>query len=62
MKVRAITVGNKIPYLLDDKEFEERMERNLQNFYSFNYELIQKLNEKKIEVQTNIIVRTAILF
>ena len=52
MKVRAITVGNKIPYLVEDKELEERMERNLQNFYSFNYELIQRLNEKEIEVQT----------
>jgi hypothetical protein len=37
MKVRAITVGTKIPYLVEDKELEERMERNLQNFYSFNY-------------------------
>jgi len=52
MKVRAITVGNKIPYLIEDKELEERMERILQNFYSFNYELIQRLNEKEIEVQS----------
>ncbi len=52
MKVRAITVGTKIPYLIEDKELEERLERNLQNFYSFNYELVQKLNEKEIEVQT----------
>ena len=52
MKVRAITVGSKIPYLVEDKELEERLERNLQNFYSFNYELVQKLNEKEIEVQT----------
>ena len=52
MKVRAITIGTKIPYLIEDKELEERLERNLQNFYSFNYELVQKLNEKEIEVQT----------
>ena len=52
MKVRAITVGSKIPYLIGDKELEERMEPNLRNFYSFNSELIQKLNEKEIEVQT----------
>ncbi|MEE9572221.1 MAG: hypothetical protein V3W20_04165, partial [Candidatus Neomarinimicrobiota bacterium] len=52
MKVRAITVGNKIPYLIEDKELEEVMERNLQNFYSFNYELIERFNEKEIEVQT----------
>jgi len=52
MKVRAITVGNKIPYLVEDKELEERMEHDLQNFYSLNYELIERLNEKDIEVQT----------
>ena len=52
MKVRAITVGSKIPYLIDDKELEEKLERNLQNFYSFNFELVQRLNEKDIEVQT----------
>jgi len=52
MKVRAITVGTKIPYLIEDKELVEIMEHNLQNFYSFNFELIQKLNEKEIEVQT----------
>ena len=52
MKVRAITVGSKIPYLVGDKELEERIEPNLQNFYSFNSELIQKLNEEEIEVQT----------
>ncbi|MBY9019875.1 MAG: DUF711 family protein [Candidatus Lokiarchaeota archaeon] len=52
MKVRAITVGNKIPYLMEDKELEERMDRILKNFYSFNYELVQRLNEKEIVVQT----------
>ena len=52
MKVRAITVGTKIPYLIEDKELVEIMDHNLQNFYSFNYELIERFNEKEIEVQT----------
>ena len=52
MKVRAITVGNKIPYLIEDQELEESLEYNLQNFYSFNSELVQRLSEKEIEVQS----------
>jgi len=52
MKVRAITVGQKIPYLAEDKELENYMEQKLQRFYSFNNDLIQKLSDIEIEVQT----------
>jgi len=52
MKVRAITIGQKVPYLAEDKELENYMEQKLQRFYSFNNDLIQKLNGIGIEVQT----------
>ena len=52
MKVRAITIGQKVPYLAEDKELENYMEQKLQRFYSFNNDLIQKLNGIGVEVQT----------
>jgi len=52
MKVRAITIGQKVPYLSEDKELENFMEQKLQRFYSLNNDLIQKLNDIGIEVQT----------
>ena len=52
MKVRAITIGQKVPYLSEDKELENFMEEKLQRFYSLNNDLIQKLNDIGIEVQT----------
>jgi hypothetical protein len=52
MKVRAITIGQKVPYLAEDKELENYMEQKLQRFSSFNDDLIQKLNNIGIEVQT----------
>ncbi|MFX1448799.1 MAG: DUF711 family protein, partial [Promethearchaeota archaeon] len=52
MKVRAITVGQKVPYLAENKELGNYMEQKLQKFYSFNNELVQKLNDEGIEVQT----------
>jgi len=52
MKIRAITIGQKVPYLAEDKELENYMERKLQRFYSFNNDLIQKLNNIGLEVQT----------
>ncbi|MBY8987324.1 MAG: DUF711 family protein [Candidatus Lokiarchaeota archaeon] len=52
MKVRAITVGQKVPYLAEDRELENFMEQKLQRFYSFNNDLIQKLNNIGVEVQT----------
>ena len=52
MKVRAITVGQKVPYLAEDKELENYMEQKLQRFYSLNNDLVQKLNNIGIEVQT----------
>ena len=41
MKVRAITVGQKIPYLAEDKELENYMEQKLQRFYSFKKSFIE---------------------
>jgi len=52
MKVRAITVGQKVPYLAEDKELENYMEQKLQRFSSLNNDLVQKLNNIGIEVQT----------
>jgi len=52
MKVRAITIGQKVPYLAEDKELENYMEQKLQRFYSFNNDLVQKLNGIGVEVQT----------
>jgi len=52
MKVRAITVGQKVPYLAENKEFENYMEQKLQRFYFFNNDLVQKLSDRGIEVQT----------
>lgn len=52
MKVRAITIGQKVPYLSEDKELENYMEQKLQRFYSLNNDLVQKLNDIGIEVQT----------
>ena len=52
MKVRAITVGQKVPYLSENTELENYMEQKLQRFYSFNNDLVQKLNAIGIEVQT----------
>ena len=52
MKVRAITIGQKVPYLAEDKELQNYMEQKLQRFYSFNNDLIQKLSDIEIEVQT----------
>jgi uncharacterized protein (UPF0210 family) len=52
MKVRAITIGQNVPYLSEDSELENYMEQKLQRFYSLNNDLIQKLNGIGVEVQT----------
>ncbi|MFX0075121.1 MAG: DUF711 family protein [Candidatus Hermodarchaeota archaeon] len=52
MKVRAITIGQNVPYLAEDKEFENYMEQKLQRFFSLNNDLVQKLTNIGIEVQT----------
>jgi uncharacterized protein (UPF0210 family) len=52
MKVRAITVGQKVPYLTEDKKFKNYIEQNLQKFYSLNNDLVQNLKNLGIEVQT----------
>ena len=52
MKIRAITIGQKIPYLIDSKSLEEKMSLHLDIFYRFNNELINRFKEINIEVQT----------
>ncbi|TKJ19166.1 MAG: hypothetical protein CEE42_15840 [Promethearchaeota archaeon Loki_b31] len=52
MKIRAITIGQKIPYLIEDKELESVMEQSLSNFNAFNRDLTQQFNDIAIEVQT----------
>jgi len=52
MKIRAITIGQRIPFLSDNKELESSMSAKFDNFYHFNRELVQKFNDIGIEVQT----------
>jgi uncharacterized protein (UPF0210 family) len=52
MRIRAITVGQKIPYLIDSKVLELNLESNLQKFNRFNNDLIEKFKHINIEVQT----------
>jgi len=52
MKIRAITIGQKIPYLIEDKELESVMEQSLSKFNAFNRDLTQQFNNIAIEVQT----------
>ena len=52
MKIRAITIGQKIPFLAEDKVLENILERKLEAFYSLNNELTKKFNDVNIEVQT----------
>ncbi|TFF90046.1 MAG: DUF711 family protein [Promethearchaeota archaeon] len=52
MKIRAITIGQRIPYLIDDKVLETSLEESLQKFSKFNESLVSKFNQMDIEVQT----------
>ncbi len=52
MKIRAITIGQKIPFLAEDKVLENILEGKLEAFYSLNSELTKKFNDVNIEVQT----------
>jgi len=52
MKIRAITIGQKIPYLTDNKVLESSLEQSLQKFAPLNNSLIDKFRQLDIEVQT----------
>ena len=52
MKIRAITLGQKIPFLTDSKTLEFDLTLILDIFYRFNHELTQKFKEVNIEVQS----------
>ncbi len=52
MRIRAITIGQKIPYLIDNKNFELNLESNLQKFNHFNNDLTERFKDINIDVQT----------
>ena len=52
MKIRAITIGQKIPYLTENNALERSLEESLQKFSSFNSSLVEKFRQMDIEVQT----------
>jgi len=52
MKVRAITIGQKIHYLSENKVLESSLEESLQKFSTFNSSLVEKFHQLGIEVQT----------
>ncbi len=52
MRIRAITIGQKIPYLIDNKNFELNLESNLQKFNHLNNDLTERFKDINIDVQT----------
>ncbi len=52
MKIRAITIGQKIPFLAQNIKLENLMRDKLQGFSNFNQELIERFKSLDIEVQT----------
>ncbi|MFX0058737.1 MAG: DUF711 family protein [Candidatus Heimdallarchaeota archaeon] len=52
MKIRAITIGQKIPFLTDDRILENSMKEKFEKFFIFNRELIENFDNLGIEVQT----------
>lgn len=52
MKIRAITIGDKIPYLSDDNEFESVMEEKLFKYRRLNEDLIDEFANIELEVQS----------
>ncbi|MFX1590916.1 MAG: DUF711 family protein [Promethearchaeota archaeon] len=61
MKIRAITIGQKIPFLTDDKFLESSMKDKFENFFIFNRDLIENLDNLGIKVQTKRICSQPIL-
>lgn len=52
MRIRAITIGQKIPYLVDDRVLESSLDKSLNKFSIFNHNLVEKLRQIDIDVQT----------
>ena len=52
MKVRAITIGQKIPFLSKRVVLENFLKEKLSKFHLFNQELEEALNDVEIEVQS----------
>ncbi len=52
MKIRAITIGQKIPYLSENVIIESSLEQSLKKFYNFNADLVNRFRQIGIDVQT----------
>ena len=52
MKIRAITIGQKIPYLTDNKYLEDYLDEKLTFLSLINEKLLEQFNSLNIEVQT----------
>ena len=52
MKIRAITIGQRIPYLADNSYLSQYMEERLAFASILNNELIERYSQANIEVQT----------
>lgn len=61
MKIRAITIGQKIPFLTDDGFLESTMKEKFETFFMFNREITEKLENIGIKVQTKRICSQPIL-
>jgi uncharacterized protein (UPF0210 family) len=61
MKIRAITIGQKIPFLTDDKILENSMKEKFENFYIFNRDLIEHFDNLGIKIQSKRVCSQPIL-
>jgi len=61
MKIRAITIGQKVPFLTDDSFLESTMKEKFETFFMFNREITEKLENIGIKVQTKRICSQPIL-
>ncbi|MFX1496120.1 MAG: DUF711 family protein [Promethearchaeota archaeon] len=52
MRIRAITIGQKLPFLVEDKDLQSSLEGKLETFYSLNGELTRRFKDINIDVQT----------
>ncbi|MFX0031310.1 MAG: DUF711 family protein [Candidatus Hodarchaeota archaeon] len=52
MKIRAITIGQKLPFLVEDNELQSSLEKKLETFYSINRDLTRRFKDINIDVQT----------
>ncbi len=52
MKVRAITIGQDLPFLIKNETILSYMQENLENFSNFNHEISEALENIGISVQT----------